>query len=89
MQQSHSRSAMLLCVPVPHEYAMDPLEVEEMVAHALSQAKTLGVTGKALTPFLLAALDTVSSGRTVSTNLALLSENARVAGQIAVALAER
>jgi pseudouridine-5'-phosphate glycosidase len=89
MQETHMLTAMLLCVPVPEEHALEERAVLEMVSDALSQARILGVKGPALTPFLLAALDTLSSGRTTTATLALLSENARVAGQVAVALAER
>jgi pseudouridine-5'-phosphate glycosidase len=45
-----------------------------------------GVTGKAVTPFLLAALAEETAGRSLEANLALLEGNARVAAEIAVAL---
>ena len=42
--------------------------------------------GKARTPFLLAALAELTGGRSLEANLALLEDNARVAGGIAAAL---
>jgi pseudouridine-5'-phosphate glycosidase len=45
-----------------------------------------GVTGKALTPYLLACLAEVTGGRSVEANLALLESNAALAAEVAVAL---
>jgi pseudouridine-5'-phosphate glycosidase len=47
------------------------------------------VSGKARTPYLLSALAELTGGRSLEANLALLEDNARVAAEVAVALAER
>jgi len=47
------------------------------------------VGGKARTPFLLSALAELTGGRSLEANLALLEDNARVAAEVAVALAAR
>ena len=52
-----------------------------------SGSKRQGVSGKAVTPFLLARLAELTGGRTLRANVALLAMNARVAGEIAVAYA--
>jgi pseudouridine-5'-phosphate glycosidase len=57
--------------------------MEEAEADALRA----GVSGPARTPHVLAAVARATGGRTLGANLALLEENARVAGQVAVALA--
>jgi len=46
-----------------------------------------GVSGQALTPFLLGELTTATGGRTLRANLALLEQNAHVAAEVAVAYA--
>jgi pseudouridine-5'-phosphate glycosidase len=79
------REGVLLCVPPP-----DPLpraEVEAAVTAALAEARRQGVGGKRATPFLLAAVAEATGGRAQAANLALLEQNARVAGEVALALA--
>jgi len=79
------QEGVLLCVPPPEPLPGE--EVEAAIAGALGEAERAGVAGKALTPFLLAAVSRATGGRSRRANLALLEENARVAGQIAAALA--
>jgi pseudouridine-5'-phosphate glycosidase len=76
----------LLCNPIPEAHAMDPIEVAAAVTEAEARAEREGVHGKARTPFLLAALAELTGGRSLEANLALLEDNARVAGGIAAAL---
>ena len=57
------------------------------VAEAEARAERDGVHGKERTPFLLAALAEITGGRSLRANLALLEDNARVAGAVAAALA--
>jgi pseudouridine-5'-phosphate glycosidase len=61
--------------------------VDLAVDRALGEARENGITGAALTPFLLAAVERVTGGLSLRTNLALLEENAFLAGSIAVELA--
>ena len=63
------------------------LDVEALVHEGLERARAEGVSGQQLTPFLLAFLHERSDGRTREVNRALIVENARLAGQIAVAFA--
>ena len=79
------REGVLLCVPPPAP--LPPALVEEALRSALAEARARGLGGKLLTPFLLQALDRATEGGSRSANVALLEENARVAGQVAVALA--
>jgi len=54
---------------------------------ALSEARQRDVRGGALTPFLLGAIERLTSGKSLRANLGLLEANARLAGRIAWALA--
>jgi pseudouridylate synthase len=81
-------STLLLCNPVPSAAAMDALEVAAAAREADDRADRAGAHGKARTPFLLAALAEITGGRSLEANLALLEDNARVAGLVAVAAAE-
>ena len=80
-------STVLLCNPIPAEDAMDATEVAAAVREAEARAEREGVHGKARTPFLLAELAALTGGRSLEANLALLEDNARVAGLVAAATA--
>ena len=79
--------AIVLTVPPPIEVALDRDEVDRALVAAEADARRQGVTGKAVTPFLLARLIEATGGRTLRANVALLAMNARVAGEVAVAYA--
>ena len=78
-------SAILLCNPIPATAAMDGKEVATASREAETRAERDGVHGKARTPYLLAALAEITDGRSLDANLALLEDNARLAGEIAAA----
>jgi len=78
---------VLVVNPVPEAAALDAAEVEASIAAAVAEAARDGVAGKALTPFLLQRLVAMTGGRTLQANLALVENNARLAAEIAVALA--
>ncbi|HEX8285677.1 MAG TPA: pseudouridine-5'-phosphate glycosidase [Pyrinomonadaceae bacterium] len=80
-------AALVVTVPVPEGFEVGEAVMEESLAEALSVAASRGVTGRELTPFLLAHMGWRSGGATLRANLALLENNARVAADIAVALA--
>ena len=80
------QSAMLVVQPPPAEHAVPVDVVEAATAAALMAARDAGIRGAAVTPFLLADIQQRTQGRSVQANLALLENNARLAGQIAVAL---
>lgn len=80
------RSAILVTLPPPAAFALDPREVDLAVEGALADARVAGVRGAAVTPFLLAAVQRATEGRSLLANLALLEANASLAAEIAVAL---
>jgi len=81
--------ATLVVQPPPAEVALDARLVDGAVERALTEARAQGVRGAAVTPFLLAAVERATDGRSLRANLALLEENAFLAGSIAVELAEK
>jgi pseudouridine-5'-phosphate glycosidase len=79
-------TGIVIANPIPVEHEL-PLDVyERAMAAALAEAATEGVRGRAVTPFLLDRLRTLTEGGSVFSNLALLRHNARVAGLLAGAL---
>jgi pseudouridylate synthase len=79
-------SAVLVAIPVPLEYHVPQEEIEGPIVEALSEAAGQGIKGKALTPFLLSRIVERTGGLALRTNRALLRNNAKIAGKIAVAL---
>lgn len=72
--------------PVPEE---SEIPADEMAAHILSatrDASAAGITGKAVTPFMLDAINRTTGGRSLATNIALVRNNARLAGEITKAM---
>ena len=66
----------------------EPLEdVEPLVEAALAAAEAAGVSGQAVTPYVLAHLHRESAGRTEGANRALVAQNARLAGEVALEIA--
>ncbi len=71
--------------PVPEGNALTADEVEAALAPALAEAAALGITGQAVTPFLLDRMVGHSQGRTLAANVALVINNAIAASAIATA----
>ncbi len=80
-------AGIVIVVPIAARDALDRREAEAEVARALETAERQGVRGAAITPFLLGQLADATGGRSLAANVALLRANARVAAQIALALA--
>ena len=80
------RSALLIVQPPPAHSALPSDLVDAATAAALRKARTSGVRGGAVTPYLLAEVQRQTGGASVQTNLDLLEANATLAGQIATAL---
>ena len=79
-------TALLVCVPVPEADELPSSKAEAAIARAVEESEADGVSGKALTPFLLARLVELTGGRARHANEALLLNNARTAARIAQAL---
>ncbi|NHZ79604.1 pseudouridine-5-phosphate glycosidase [Massilia sp. CCM 8695] len=72
--------------PVPEAFAMQKDEIDKITEQALQEARDGGVTGKLVTPFLLARIKTLTEGRSLMTNIALVKHNAQVGAELAVAM---
>jgi pseudouridine-5'-phosphate glycosidase len=81
-----SERALLVTVPVPHEFAVSAEALAAALDSALALAEQQQIGGRALTPFLLSHMAQASGGTTLRANIALLENNARVAAEIACSL---
>jgi len=83
------KTGIVFANPVPVESALPHEEIESFINIALASAEASRIQGKSITPFLLQELARLSGGRTLQANRALLTANAKLAGQIAVAYTGR
>ena len=79
-------AAILLCNPIAVTDALDRDELLAATVRAADRMEREGVAGKAVTPFLLAALAEETGGASLAANLRLLEDNARLAAAVAAAL---
>ncbi len=77
----------LVANPVPAAAEIPAAELAPIIAAAQAEADRRGISGKAVTPFLLQEIFERSGGRSLEANIALVRNNARLAAQIARALA--
>jgi pseudouridine-5'-phosphate glycosidase len=82
-------SGVLVGVPIPEPDELDARELDRVLVRALEDAEEEGVVGAAVTPFVLGRIAAATDGRSVPANLALAENNARVAAEVAVAIADR
>lgn len=80
-------SAIVMCTPVPADAALPDDVAKRAVEQAALDADAAGIRGPALTPWLLERMASITGGASVRANTALIVNDARVAGQIAVLLA--
>ena len=80
-------AGIVLCNPVPAAEALPDGEIREIVVRALADAAAAGIHGPATTPWLLARVAEITGGASVRANIALIVDNARVGGLLAVELA--
>jgi pseudouridylate synthase len=81
------RTALVLGNPIPDADQIPDVEWSEWLQEAQALAERDRIRGKAVTPYLLDRVATLSAGRTVQANIALLESNASLAADVAVALA--
>lgn len=78
-----NRAALIVANPVIHQ--MDRVRHDEILASGLALAKTNGISGKAVTPFLLEHFHTISHGESLRVNIDIIKSNSALAADIAVA----
>ena len=78
---------MLVANPIPPADEIPAATMRPVIEDAVRAAAAAGVTGKQVTPFLLDAILKATGGRSLAANIALVRNNARLAAEIAVALA--
>ncbi|MEE1752044.1 pseudouridine-5'-phosphate glycosidase [Streptomyces sp. SP18CS02] len=82
-----SPTSVLVTHPIAESDGIPSAEIEEALASATRLAERDGVTGPAVTPYLLKAIAETTEGRTSAANRAVLLSTTRLAGRFAAELA--
>jgi len=69
--------------PIPKEFSMDSKKITHVIDQALSSASDQGIKGKDTTPYLLSKVKEMTHGESLTANLELVYNNARLAAKIA------
>jgi pseudouridylate synthase len=78
----------LVANPIPVEAEISRADITPFIEVALAEANATGISAKAVTPFLLQRLFELTGGRSLTANIALVLNNARLAAEIAVQIAK-
>ncbi|MBY6055248.1 pseudouridine-5'-phosphate glycosidase [Leisingera daeponensis] len=73
----------LVANPIPADAQIAAGDLAPVIAQAQSEADARGVAGKDVTPFLLSRIFELTEGRSLTANIALVRNNARLAAKIA------
>ncbi len=88
--QAHRRlgftGGISVACPIPTEAEIPADRLQPLIDAALEDASRQGISGKAITPFLLDRVKTLSAGASLAANIALIKNNARIAAKIAAAI---
>jgi pseudouridine-5'-phosphate glycosidase len=80
-------TGVLLTVPIPESDELDAVALQEKLEAALAAADAEGVSGAAVTPFILGRIEQETAGESIPANVALAVNNARLAASVATELA--
>jgi pseudouridylate synthase len=79
--------ALVLANPLPADDQLDPAQHDRVLAEGLARLSDQGISGKAVTPFLLAHFHSATAGQSLAVNVRIILRNATLAARIAVAAA--
>ncbi|MFI4854228.1 MAG: pseudouridine-5'-phosphate glycosidase [Phycisphaerales bacterium JB065] len=86
---ARSNRAVLVANPIPEQHEIPHDRFEVWREQATEHAESIGATGRALTPAILAALHRISDGATLNANIELIRSNTTLAAQIASAMHQK
>ncbi len=82
------KQGALILNPVPEAYSLDADWMEEKIEEAIKMMENDHITGKRVTPYLLDKLVGITGGKSLSTNMALIENNAKLGGELAFELSK-
>lgn len=79
----------VLACPIPEKFAADGDEIQKAIDQAVQEAIHQKIASQQVTPFILARVNELTKGASMKTNIALLENNASIAGRLAAKLNDR
>jgi pseudouridine-5'-phosphate glycosidase len=79
---------VLVANPVPTNMSMDKAIIDAAINEAISEMNTLGITGKETTPYLLSKIASITDGKSLQTNIALVYNNCKLGAEISVEISK-
>ncbi len=77
------KGGVLVTNPIPLEYSLDEEVMNKAIDEALTEMDALGITGKKVTPYLLAKIKDITAGESLKSNIKLVLNNCALASKIA------
>jgi pseudouridylate synthase len=77
---------LIIANPIPKEEELEESYINSIIEEALKEAEEKQIAGKAVTPFLLDKVKTLTGGKSLEANIALVKNNAVLAAKIAASL---
>jgi pseudouridylate synthase len=74
--------------PIPTADEIPAEEINSIISHAVEDMNTRGIHGKEITPFLLGRIVELTDGASLTANIALVNNNARLGAEVAAAYAK-
>lgn len=79
----------ILACPIPEKFAADGDEIQSAIDQAVREAIDQNIASQSVTPFILARVNELTQGASMATNIALLENNASIAGRLAAKMCDR
>ncbi|EEB12274.1 conserved hypothetical protein [Pediculus humanus corporis] len=81
-------SGILIGVPIPKNDSLNETDILNAIEEGLKAAKNKNIKGKEVTPFLLSHISSLTKGKSLAANMALIKNNATIGSKIAVELSK-
>ncbi|MEM9821794.1 MAG: pseudouridine-5'-phosphate glycosidase [Bacteroidota bacterium] len=82
------KGGLVVANPIPLADQVEYAAINQAIDEAIKKAEQANIQGKALSPFLLAAIESITEGKSLKANIQLVLNNAKLAAQLAVAYAQ-
>jgi len=80
------KGGTLITNPVPSDMSMDKEVIDNVINDAIKEMDLSGIKGKETTPFLLSKIASITEGKSLETNIALVYNNCKLASEISIEL---
>ena len=81
------KGGLVVANPIPAIYQVEYAAINQAIDEAVKRAEAANIQGKALSPFLLAEIESITKGESLKANIQLVLNNAKLAAQLAAAYA--